>query len=183
MTMTRGERGELLSLIKKRERVMRATATERSAALLAEYDQQSAKIYHWDEDETWAKARAAGEAAIEKANEQITARYLKLGIPAEFAPSLQLYWSGRGQNQVTQRRAELRRAAKSKIEALETQALAHIEKLSLQAQTEIIAHGLESAAAKAFLDAMPAIEKLMPRLEANEIEQLIDARNRQEYLQ
>ena len=48
--MTKGERTELLSLVRKREKVMKQAATARSADLLADYEAQSAKIYHWDDD-------------------------------------------------------------------------------------------------------------------------------------
>lgn len=117
--MTKGERLELGQLIRKRERVMKVQAQERSAALLAEFDAQSAKIHHYDEDPVWQQSQAAAEKAVEDARLQIAARCRELGIPAEFAPDLNIYWSGRGHNAVASRRAELRRAAKSRIEAME----------------------------------------------------------------
>jgi hypothetical protein len=65
--MTRGERTELGSLIRKREKVMKSQAQERSAALLAEFDAQSAKIYHYDDDPVWAKVESEAKAAVEAA--------------------------------------------------------------------------------------------------------------------
>ena len=41
-------------------------------------------------------------------------------------------------------------------------------------QTEVIANGLESVAAKEFLERMPSLEVLMPSLDAAEIKQLQD---------
>lgn len=174
--MTKGERDQLLSLVKKREKVMKVKAQERSATLLAEFDAQSAKIHHWDEDAVWASVKDEADKAIEKAQIAIAARCSELGIPVEFAPGLQMYWHGRGHNAASDRRAELRRAAKSKVEAIEKEAISKIEQLSLQAQTEIIAHGLESDAAKLFLDSMPALEKLMPSVEVKQIQELVEAR-------
>ena len=185
MAMTKGERDQLLSLIRKREKVMRAKAQERSALLLAEFDAQSAKIHHWDDDAVWAKVHQQATLAVENARVTIAARCAEMGIPAEFAPDLKIYWSGRGHNAVMERRTELRRAAKSRIEAIETEALSKIEQLSLEAQTQIIAHGLESDAAKMFLDQMPALETLMPSLDFPRIQQLLDAKRaeeRQRYL-
>jgi hypothetical protein len=176
MAMTKGERDQLLQLVKKREKVMKVKAQERSATLLAEFDAQSAKIHHWDEDAVWASVKAEADAAIEKAQLAIAARCQHLGIPVEFAPGLQMFWHGRGHNAVSDRRAELRRAAKSKVEAIEKEAMSKIEQMSLHAQTEIIAHGLESDAAKLFLESMPAIETLMPTVEVKEIQSLIEAR-------
>jgi hypothetical protein len=176
MAMTKGERDQLLQLVKKRERVMRVKAQERSAALIAEFDAQSAKIHHWDEDAVWKRVHDEAEKAIEAAQIAIAARCQEMGIPAEFAPGLNLYWHGRGHNAVSDRRAELRRAAKSRIEAIEKEALSKIEGMSLEAQTQIIAHGLESDAAKAFLESMPHIEALMPSLQVAEIQSLIEAK-------
>lgn len=176
MAMTKGERDQLLSLVKKREKVMKVKASERSATLLAEFDVQSAKIHHWDEDKVWAEVKAEAEKAIGDAQIKIAARCRELGIPVEFAPGLQMFWHGRGHNEVASRRAELRRAAKSKIEAIEKEAVSKIEALSLEAQTNIVAHGLESEAAKQFLDQMPALEALMPPVQVTEIQTLVDAR-------
>jgi len=175
-TMTKGERADLLSLVKKREKVMKSQATERSAALLAEFDAQSAKIYHFDDDETWAAVFADAQAAVDKANEEIAKRGKERGIPVEFLPGLAFGWHGRGHNAVSERRAELRRAAKSKIEALEKEAVTKIERLSLEAQTNIVAQGLDSESAKAFLEAMPKLEALMPPVEVGEIQSLVEAK-------
>lgn len=179
MAMTKGERDQLLQLVKKREKVMKVKAQERSAILLAEFDAQSAKVHHWDEDAVWATVKAEADAAIEKAQLAIAARCQQLGIPTEFAPGLQMFWHGRGHNAVSERRAELRRAAKSKVEAIEKEALSKIEAMSLEAQTEIIAHGLESETAKAFLESMPKIEALMPPVQVQEIQRLIEAKRQE----
>ncbi len=165
MAMTKGERDQLLQLVKKRERVMKVKAQERSAILLAEFDVQSAKVHHWDEDEIWKQVMDEATAAIEKAQVAIAARCKDLGIPVEFAPGINMFWHGRGHNAAADRRAELRRAAKSKIEAL-----------SLEAQTEIVAHGLESDAAKQFLESMPRLDTLMPAFQVTEIQALVDAK-------
>jgi hypothetical protein len=178
-TMTKGERDQLLQLVKKRERVMKVKAQERSAAILAEFDAQSAKIHHWDEDAVWKRVHDEATKAVEDAQIAIAVRCKELGIPAEFAPGLNVYWHGRGHNAVGERRAELRRAAKSRIEAIEKEALSRIESMSLDAQTEIVAHGLESVASKAFLESMPKIESLMPSIQITEIQSLVEAKRAQ----
>lgn len=174
--MTKAERTELGQLIRKRERVMKADAATRSAQMLAEFDAQSAAIYSFDDDETWRAATLAAQEAVAAAQQMIADRCREMGIPAEFAPGVSMGWYGRGQNAVASRRAELRRMAKSRIEAMELEARAKIERLSLTAQTEVITHGLQSDAAKTFLEAMPSLEALMPSLDAGEIKALIDQR-------
>jgi hypothetical protein len=175
VAMTKGERTELGQLIRKREKVMKAQARERSSALLAEFEAQSAKIHHWDEDEIWAKAKEEAEIAVSAAQRIIAKRCKALGIPEEFAPGVQFFWHGRGHNAAADRRAELRTAAKRKIEHLEAEAITKIERMSLEAQEEVVANGLESAAAKAFLQAMPKLEALMPPIAVGEIQSLVEA--------
>lgn len=172
--MTKSERSELAQLIRKRERVMKAQASERSAVMLAEFDAQSASIYSFNDDKVWAAANASAKLAVEKARLEIAERCREMGIPPEFAPDLNMSWYSRGQNAVAARRAELRKMAKSRIDAIEAGAKTKIERLSLNAQTEIISSGLESVAALEFLERMPPIETLMPTLDVTEINHLID---------
>ena len=62
-TMTKGERAELGALIRKRERVMKAAARERSSQLIAEFDTQSAQIYSFDDDEVLEGSRSGGKGS------------------------------------------------------------------------------------------------------------------------
>ena len=174
--MTKGERVELGQLIRKREKVMKSMATERAALMMAEFDRQSAQLYSFDDDEVWKKATQAANDAVKKANEDIKQRCKELGIPDEFAPGLDFGWHERGQNAVAGRRAELRRMAKSKVDAIEAEACTKIERLSLVAQTEVISNGLQSKAARDFLDKMPSLDVLMPQISATEMKKLSDAK-------
>jgi hypothetical protein len=176
--MTRSERQELGQLIRKRERVMKAQVAERGAAMLAEFENQCAQIYSFDQDETWAKAMREAEKAVDEANKNVAARCKELGIPKEFAPGVIMGWMERGQNAVTSRRVELRRMAKSRIVAAEKEAISKIERLSLEAQTEVVANGLVSNAAKEFLERMPTLEVLMPSLDARKIKEISDRNHR-----
>lgn len=172
--MTKSERVELGQLIRKRERVMKCQATERACQMLAEFEAQSATIYSFDDDKIWKQSTEAAEKVVEQANETIKARCQELGIPSEFAPHLAFGWCERGQNAVAGRRAELRRMAKSRIDAIERETHTKIERLSLTAQTEVIANGLESVAAREFLEKMPSLESLMPPIDIKEIKRLSD---------
>lgn len=173
-TMSKSERVELGQLIRKRERVMKSLASERAAQMLAEFDAQSATLYSFDQDEIWEEATKIAEASVAESNKRIADRCRALGIPEEFAPSLSFGWSARGQNEVASRRAELRRMATAKIKAIEAETITKIERLSLQAQTEVVASGLESAAARQFLDAMPNLDTMMPSLAVKEVKRLHD---------
>lgn len=179
MSMTKSERSELGQLLRKRERVMKAAARERSDQLIAEFDTQSAQIYSFDDDAVWKKAVEAAQEAANAAQKIIDRRCQEIGIPPEFSPGVQFGWYGRGQNAVASRRAELRRMAKSRIDAMEQETVVKIERLSLAAQTEVIANGLQSEASRAFLENLPSIDILMPAINPIEIKQLIESKHRE----
>lgn len=176
--MTKGEREDLLRLIKQRERVAKTGAEQRSAVLLAQFEEQISALYNFDQDETWSAAYETGAKAIKEASEAIAARCAVLGIPEEFQPRLSFHWHRRGENALKERRDELRRVAKAEIAALEQTARVAIEHKSIQAQTELIANGLTSEAATAFLQSLPAIETLMPPLSLDHIERRLQGKHK-----
>jgi hypothetical protein len=175
-SLTRGERENLLRLAKMRERVAKTGLAQRSAQLLAEFEQQMASEYSYDQDAVWKAAAAAADREVKKAAAQIAERCRELGIPDRFAPGLHLSWYDRGENAVGKRRTELRFVAKSRIAEIEKTARSAIERVSLEVQTEILRTALGSAAAAAFLDRMPSVEQLMPPLAIAAIEQMLEPR-------
>jgi hypothetical protein len=174
--MTKSEREDLVRLIRNREKVMKTAASQRSAELLAEFEQQIASVYRYDQDETWKAAHQAAATAVKQAQQTVLARCGELGIPARFAPEILLSWRGRGENAISERRAELRAVAKSRIAAIEKAACTKIEMTCLDAQTRILAHGLTSTAAIDFFDNMPSIEMLMPPIEMTSVEEMLRER-------
>ena len=150
--MTKGEREDLQRLIRQRERVLKSAAKQRSAELLADFENQLGAEYAFDSDEIWAEATRQAKAEAAKANARIAARAAALGIPKDFAPSLGLGWAARGRNASKERRAELRKMAATRIAAIEQAAIVQIELGSVEAQTGIAASGLTSEAARAFLE-------------------------------
>jgi hypothetical protein len=174
--MTKQERIEISALIRKRERVMRAAAAERAAAMLAAFEQQVASEYHFADDAVWKEATERAQAVVNEAKAAIAARCAELGIPKEFAPGISLGWYGQGQNAVKERVAELRRVARSRVDALHKEALTKIEQASLDAQSEVVISGLESNAAKLFLSNMKSVDELMPSIGLADVTLLIGAR-------
>jgi hypothetical protein len=147
-TMTRNEREDLQRLIRQREKVLKSAAQQRSAELLADFENQMGQEYAFDQDEVWKKAVQTVEPLVKKAQAQITERCRELGIPKQFAPSVHLSWSARGYgNDVERRRRELRTMAKTRIEAIEAKARTEIELSCLQAREKIALAGLTSDAA------------------------------------
>jgi hypothetical protein len=160
--MNRRERADLVQLCRQREKLAKVAADARASEMKANFDQKLAAVFAYDSDAVWQKAQQIAKAAHEEANKIIAARSKELGIPAEFAPSLDLYWSPRGQNGSRERRKELRVAADSRIEALLKDAKLQIEAASVDIRTRLIADSLESADARSFLESMPTAAALMP---------------------
>jgi hypothetical protein len=172
-TMARRERDDLAKLTRQRAALARQIAAQRRAELLADFEQQMAVEYSWDHDATWHRAGEVARAAVEEAQAEIARRCEELGIPKQFSPGLTLSWWSRGENAVAARRVELRKVAVSRLDAMEKAARAQIERASLQVQTALLAGGLDSEAARDFLEQMPTPEALMPRLEMREVQRAI----------
>lgn len=168
--MTKGERDELLRLVRAREKVLKSSTEQRSAELLVEFESKLSKTFRFDETENWkAAAQKVRDAAL-AFQDQVLAHLDSLGIPREFAPRIDLRWYDRGENASRQRRDELRRLAKAQIAAAQQKAIVEVEKLSVEAQAHIVQHGLESEAALSFFGNMTPVEGLMPTIDLKAIE-------------
>ncbi len=172
--MTAAERTDLRSLIRQRARLMKTELKQRRLELMADFERQLSACFSYDQDEVWKGAHALAEQAVKDAQVVIEERCRELKIPKEFAPTIHMGWFGRGENAVRERRAELRTTAKARLDALEATAKTEIERISVNGQTDLIADGLSSEAAQAFLEQMPSTEALMPVLELNQVQGLLE---------
>ena len=147
--ITKGERDDLQQLVKQPPKELKSAAKQRSAELLADFENQMGQEYSFDQDAVWEQATRAAEREITKAKKLIAARCHELGIPERFAPTLSMHWQHRGyDNSLKRRREELRLMAETQIEAIEQKAIVQIELSCLEAQTQIATAGLTSDAAK-----------------------------------
>ena len=171
--MSSRERSDLAQLCRQRERLAKRGIEAHCAALKADFEKKLAAQYSFDQNETWKDAAHSALAAAEKAQKLIADECAKLGIPREFAPGLTVQWYHRGENASAKRRAELRHVADSKIESLAQDAKFAIEKRSLEVQTRLLAGGLHSEEAKAFLNSIPTAEQLMPALNFSDVDKAV----------
>lgn len=119
--MTKPDRELLGKLIRQRERLAKTAAGERSAVLLADFEQQADRIYHYNEDAVWREALLTARAEVEKAQIKIADRCRELGIPQPFAPTLSVGWHQQRAS-VNSERAKMRQVAKRRIEQIEASA-------------------------------------------------------------
>jgi len=175
-TITRHEREALAKLIRQRERLAKTAASERSAVLMADFEQQADRIYAYDEDNVWRQAVLAAKEEVAKASVQISKRCSELGIPQPFAPTLSVVWHQQRAS-VGMERAKMRQVAKRRIEQIEATARTSIERASVAAQEALLTGGLTTDAAKLFAEALPSVEELMPKLQMADLQQsLIEQR-------
>jgi hypothetical protein len=166
-------------IIKERTKVLKAHAEQQATACMAQFEKQLAANYSWDQDETWKQAAERAQAVVKACQETIAQRCEELGIPKTFAPAIGLSWVGRGENMMAQRRAELRRVAKTSIEAMTAAAVTKIEKQGLDLRTQIVAMGLLSPEAKMFLESLAPIEEAMTQIDFVEVEKKLEREEQQ----
>jgi hypothetical protein len=123
--------------------------------------------WSFDENENWQRAADAAEASVR----EVDAECERLGIPAEFRPSIGgTSWHNRGRNAVKSERTEMRRVAEARIEAMRKRARAEIARQSVELQTNLVSQNLTTEAAREFLAKLPTPEALMPPLSLEKIE-------------
>jgi hypothetical protein len=170
MTMTKGEVENLQRLVRQREKVLESTAKQRSAELLADFENNLGSEYSFDDDGVWQKAKELADREVRRAQKVVASRCRELGIPDRFAPSLRLIWCHRGHdNLVESRKRELRLMAQTAIEAIEQKAIVQIKLSCLEAQTQIATASLTSNVAKQIIESLPSVESLMPALSYEEM--------------
>lgn len=168
--MTKGEREDLQRLVRQREKILKEAAKQRSAELLADFENQMGQEFSFDQDPVWALLAEDAKAFQKKADQMMAESCAKRGVPKRFAPSWSVHWNHRGyDNLLDKRKAELRRMARTQIAAIEQKAIVDIGMRSVEAQTALAMAGLTSEAAQNFLQALPSIEKLMPSLSFAEV--------------
>jgi hypothetical protein len=169
-TLSKSEKEDLQRLVRQREKVLKSAAAQRSAELLADFENQMGQQYRPVDDKVFERAAKEAEQTVEKANRTIAARCRELGIPAGFAPEAEFRWHRRGyDNMFEGRKKELRNMAMTRIAAIEAKAVTMIEMSCLQAQTEIATASLTSDKARALIDKLPPVETMMPMLSYQEI--------------
>jgi hypothetical protein len=160
-SMTKSERDELAKLVRRREKLAKVDVDRVAAERLADFEEQMASIYAPADDARWREIHASAAEVVREADEAMAERCRELGIPERFRPELDLHWYGRGENASRDRRSELRTVAKTRIDAMAKTAKLEVERQSVALQTELIAGGLQSDQARAFLAAMPTAEALV----------------------
>jgi hypothetical protein len=167
--VSKAEREELSKVIRLRAKVAKNAIHQRQAELLADAEEKLSAKYKMN-DPAWAEITRAAELAVAQADEQVAQICRERGIPEDFRPQLGILWYGRGENAYKERRDELRRLARAQVERLGVTCKAAIEAKEAELLTAVIAGGLESDEARAFLGSIPSPDHLMPPVIIEELE-------------
>lgn len=165
--MGKGEREQLLRVVRLRAKVAKDDVSARQAQILAEGEAALARRFAED-DQAFADLTSDARAYMDGIKEKIDARAAELGIPATFRPTMSAYWFSRGENADPKRRVELRRVLQAQAEATAKAAKLEIDRWSADLHAGIIAGGLASEA-RELLDRLPTAEALMPPLRLPEL--------------
>jgi hypothetical protein len=168
-SMTKSERDSLAKLVRARAKVAKNEIESHTARIMATVEAQLAARYP-ENHPAWAEITEHANRAVTEANDYIARRCRELGIPERFRPSINYYWSGRGENAFNDRRAELRRAAKTELAARVKTAKNTVDRRMVDLLTQLAAGMLESSQAKNFLAAIPAVDDLMPPITLDALE-------------
>lgn len=167
--MTKADRDNLARLARMRGKQSKAEAGLREKVLLADIEDLMTAEFS-ARDEMWAEAVALADKAAQEANAVIVARCAELGIPAKHAPGVAVGFRSRSSSfSDPSRRAELRKRAQAQLDALTTTAKTMIDAQTLKIETELIVGGLDSSQARAFMEAMPTVEQLMPAVSLDDL--------------
>ena len=101
--LSNAERERLLKVARLREKVAKTAAGERATAMIADFEQQLASCYRFDQDVTWKAAHDAADQIVEEARRKIGDRCAELGIPERFASDLGLRWGAPEANSLENR--------------------------------------------------------------------------------
>jgi hypothetical protein len=167
-TLTKTERAELRSLIRRRAVVAKKDVDVRREDLLADFEEQLATEYKADDDR-WAEVTRSAERAVAEANRELTEKLTELGIAEKFRPSLYLQWFNRGENINNIRRGELRKVATRRLDAMAGQAKLAIDRQAVQIEGRLAATALQSAEAAEWLASLPQVDQLLQALDVGSV--------------
>lgn len=173
-TITPGERRELRSVVKQQTKVLRAEVEQRRMELDAEIEKRLAERYR-DEDAKADEFNHHVREIARKANAEMET--LLTEYEALFEDGR---WQGRAffdMPRVYRRsgdRKQLREAMQKGIQVQAKQALLDLDRQEADLLRDLAVDGLETSAARAFLNRIPTVAELVPSKRLREIEHAFD---------
>jgi hypothetical protein len=160
MPMTKSDRQQLQTLVRRRFKALKSEVIQRQAELLAQMEASIAERYK-EEDQAWTAARSEINEAILECNRKVNDAWRRcLGDKHEEAEYVRLIAApGRDSNG---ERMQLRRAAVARVEEQVKRAIGQLETRELDLLEKLLIEGLESDDARRFLGEVPTAAELVP---------------------
>jgi hypothetical protein len=159
--ITKGERSELRSLIRQRFKVLRSEVEARRAELASELEDRITARFA-EEDKRWSDAMFLIGEATREANRKANDILRGLNIDAMDTSREYDVVNFRGVAQPKAERNVLLRNGTKRIEAQVKAALLQLDGQEADLLTRLVANGLESDEARAFLGEIPTVSALVP---------------------
>lgn len=159
--ITKAERAELRSLIKQRFKVLRGEVEARRAELEVELDERIAARFA-DEDKRWADGMFVIDEAVREANRKANDVLRTLNIDALDTSREYVIVYSKGISKPAAERHVLRQNGLKRIEAQVKSAQLQLDGQEADLLTRLVATGLESEDALAFLGEIPTVSALVP---------------------
>jgi hypothetical protein len=168
MSMTKSDRSQLQSLVRRRFRALRSEVSLRQAELFAEMETQIAARYA-DEDTAWATAMNEVHEAVLACNRAVNDAWRRvLGDAHQECEYIRMI--GSPDRESYRGRVQLRRAATARLEQQVRDAMIKLEQQEVDLLERLLIGGLESDEARAFLDSIPKVAELVPAARLAELD-------------
>lgn len=180
--ITKGERTELRSIVRQQFKVLRHEVEQRQAELLADLDEQIAARYA-DEDRQQQALLFRAHEICEAAGREITDLLkgsgvvhghadmpIRMGDTPEVSIERPVHVLMETVTWSKADRLQLRRAAVERLQANVKGALLNLERREADLLRTLAVGAIESAEARAFLEAIPTVAELVPSARLLELE-------------
>ena len=168
--ITKTERAELAGLIKRRFKVLRADVEARRAELEAELEERIT-VRFAEEDKRWSDAMFLIQEAAREANRKANDILRGLDIDSYDSSREYAVVTARAIRQPKAERNVLRVNGVKRISAQVKGALLQLDRQEADLLTRLVATGLESEEARAFLGEIPTVSALVPADRLLQLEQ------------
>lgn len=168
--MTKGERSELKTLLRRRYKQLRSDVLTRRAELVAEVEQAVVER-HRARDMKRGELEQLANDVTDEATRKIRDAFAEAGYDLSGMPRMRamfptISWSDDG-------RSEMRRSLIAQIDAQIAAAQEQLERQEVDLLQTLTLDGIESDAAKAFLASIPTVGELVPTSRMQELEAAI----------
>lgn len=168
MTMTKGERTELRSIVRQQFKVLRAEVVQRQAELMAGVEDEIVEKYS-EADKTWDDVQHRIQEAILTANREVNNALYEAGLQQRRGSERMLVTCHQIEQPVRERN-HLRHTASIRLEAQVRGALLQLDRQEADLLRTLSVGALESSEAHAFLSGIPTVSELVPVARLAELE-------------